>query len=930
MRKSAPFSSDIARTYKILSFSLIVLCLSSCERLEEQDKQSLTSVDNLQVSLEQARQSVIYGEDTRQDVYELNDFELEQKARRSILAMFDSQSLQISSDGSVSIRGGTLSQRYRLCTDQRYRNQIAASSCSATLIDNDIIVTAGHCIESQAECETKSFVFGYLMDNADRLAAINREQVFSCQQLLSQINTPALDYAFVKLDRAVDPAIGEPSPVIQSTEPLSQGEPLVMMGFPSGLPLKVDNGGFVSDPRGATPPLNYFKGTVDAFGGNSGSGVFNAAGEQVGILVRGETDYVQSGRCNVVNELSEDRGPGDDAEEITYLSRALSALCDSGYPSEVLCGQSLRGLCFECEVDGDCLEGYRCGRFSQYPEAPSFCAPPCEDGGVCPDGHQCILGQCTPSESRSCDENTVVAQDSCGRTLANVEICSEGLYCRRGACLSASEGDRCESATLLDTVSQQIQGTFQEGYTGTSQGSCGGGGPDAFYRLVLDQPNHLVATATGLDTVLYVRTGCEMGSELACVDDSRPPGRYGSQISLDLDIGEYVIGLDSYNPQERGDFTLDIELCDRICELGELRCDGQTGLSRCELNTEGCVAWSPAISCENGGVCQDGVCQIPSEGDRCSSAEELDLNTPDGSVRRVGVIDRQYTLGVGSRCSDIEIRDRFYQFQLDRDSLLSASIVGTGVVAISLYQDCPNGPNSGLELSCSPILMGNASLDEQLAPGRYTLVVSSDATGEYELEVSTTHNCIDECDPTLPRYCDAQDGLNGEVEETVMACLLGPSGCTQLTVDEVCSGRLCAGGACQDECFNTCNLGERECSDQETVIACIADERGCAFWAIEQMCETGLSCGAEGRCLDPESDWGMGIPEEGGEPSIPELTLREQWEDYPGPKEVLIPQRTRGGCNQAPIPNSPLIVFIFISFALVRPSRLMRVLKNRR
>ena len=77
----------------------------------------------------------------------------------------------------------------------------------------------------------------------------------------------ALDYAFIKLDRPVNPMFAEPAPITQSAEPLAQGAPLVMMGFPSGLPLKVDDGGFVSDPRGSTGRLNYFRATVDAFGG---------------------------------------------------------------------------------------------------------------------------------------------------------------------------------------------------------------------------------------------------------------------------------------------------------------------------------------------------------------------------------------------------------------------------------------------------------------------------------------------------------------------------------------------------------------------------------------------------------------------------------------------------------------------------------------
>ena len=52
---------------------------------------------------------------------------------------------------------------------------------------------------------------------------------------------------------------------------------------------------------------DYFVANTDTFGGNSGSGVFDLSTlQQVGILVRGETDYVASGSCNIVNHCPSD------------------------------------------------------------------------------------------------------------------------------------------------------------------------------------------------------------------------------------------------------------------------------------------------------------------------------------------------------------------------------------------------------------------------------------------------------------------------------------------------------------------------------------------------------------------------------------------------------------------------------------------------
>ena len=63
--------------------------------------------------------------------------------------------------------------------------------------------------------------------------------------------------------------------------------------------------------------MDYFYASLDAFGGNSGSfvGTITPDGNdlvQVGILVRGSTDYVTgegtSSSCNVVNVISEGTG----------------------------------------------------------------------------------------------------------------------------------------------------------------------------------------------------------------------------------------------------------------------------------------------------------------------------------------------------------------------------------------------------------------------------------------------------------------------------------------------------------------------------------------------------------------------------------------------------------------------------------------------
>ncbi len=64
-------------------------------------------------------------------------------------------------------------------------------------------------------------------------------------------------------------------------------------------------------------------------GGNSGSGAFDDSGQLIGILVRGQRDYVYRSGCYTVNTIASSSDvsceSNDGAEELTYAFRALAA-----------------------------------------------------------------------------------------------------------------------------------------------------------------------------------------------------------------------------------------------------------------------------------------------------------------------------------------------------------------------------------------------------------------------------------------------------------------------------------------------------------------------------------------------------------------------------------------------------------------------------
>jgi hypothetical protein len=105
--------------------------------------------------------------------------------------------------------------------------------------------------------------------------------------------------------------------------------PIVVIGHPSGLPTKIAGGAKVRDNSNDI----FFSANLDTFGGNSGSAVFNEkSGEVVGILVRGENDYVndKDRECQVVNKCADNECRGEDVTRIENIRQLKTILRERG------------------------------------------------------------------------------------------------------------------------------------------------------------------------------------------------------------------------------------------------------------------------------------------------------------------------------------------------------------------------------------------------------------------------------------------------------------------------------------------------------------------------------------------------------------------------------------------------------------------------
>ena len=258
---------------------------------------------------------VIYGEDNRVDVFEsVNPMYVE--LAKSTAGMVPRYSLSESDDGTTKLNGGSLQSR-GMCATERFAKQPTVASCSGFLVGEDLLVTAGHCIKSQSDCDKYDWVFDYRVEADDQASvSVPTSSIYSCKRVVNTIldQRSKNDFALIQLTRKVT---DRRVLTYRTKGKITKGESLVVIGHPSGLPTKIADGSTVRSTSD-----NFFSADLDTYGGNSGSAVFNAeTGVIEGILVRGANDYNYDGRrgCSVSNVMRQDAGNGEDVTYITNI-----------------------------------------------------------------------------------------------------------------------------------------------------------------------------------------------------------------------------------------------------------------------------------------------------------------------------------------------------------------------------------------------------------------------------------------------------------------------------------------------------------------------------------------------------------------------------------------------------------------------------------
>ncbi len=268
----------------------------------------------------QAIEKVVYGVDGRKELFEVST--QYQKWAKASAAMIPNHLLS-SSNLVVTLKNFSLLQNdYSLCDSELFGDQPTAANCSGFLVGPDLLVTAGHCIQTQKDCDDSSWVFDYQATSSSKFTtAFPASNVYKCHAIVSRelSRKTKMDYAVIQLDRRVT----DRTPLQFRTEgSVSHSQELLVIGNPSGIPTKVTEGGSL---RVNTDPI-FFVANLDTFAGNSGSAVIDSkTGMVEGILVRGDTDYVrdESRGCNVVNVCAEGSCRGEDVTRITNITKFL-------------------------------------------------------------------------------------------------------------------------------------------------------------------------------------------------------------------------------------------------------------------------------------------------------------------------------------------------------------------------------------------------------------------------------------------------------------------------------------------------------------------------------------------------------------------------------------------------------------------------------
>ena len=203
---------------------------------------------------------------------------------------------------------------------------IRVSSCTATLIAPDLIITAGHCGSTDNEIKTGSFTLDFQTEADGTTVPVGYSpKFFKMKHVVrsgfarapSDMRT-GLDYTVIQIEAA--PGDVPATPAIIRTTPVPDGEPLFVVHHRRGTPKKVSR--FPTDTKctaGHSGTDITWEASVDY--GSSGSSVFDSFGQ---IVANMRNPGAGPSILTIATDLANDPPPPRDIDVVLILDRSGS------------------------------------------------------------------------------------------------------------------------------------------------------------------------------------------------------------------------------------------------------------------------------------------------------------------------------------------------------------------------------------------------------------------------------------------------------------------------------------------------------------------------------------------------------------------------------------------------------------------------------